>query len=120
MAPRRAGPVTSCGAIISTPKRCACITAAARQIASTQARREAKIVFDARTQARLSTGGLAIDHHRLQSLRGSVDRGRQTSGTAADNREVIELRVGAGLQPDFLGELAWTSTETFACRRETR
>src|SRR5271167_694216 len=81
---------------------------APRQVRATQARRESQVVLDARAKAGLSAGGLAIDHHRLQSLRGAIHRSCQPAWTSSDNSEVIELGFSPGPQANLLGQRGWT------------
>ena len=62
-----------------------------REVRAAQPVREAEVVLDAARLARLAAGCLALDHDRLQPLRGVVDRGRQPGGPAADDHEVVVL-----------------------------
>ena len=49
---------------------------AARQISAAQAGREAQVVFDARTEARLAAGGVALDDHGVKPLGRAIDSRR--------------------------------------------
>src|SRR5271157_5859508 len=60
-----------------------------RQICATQACRKSEVVLDARAQASLSAGSLAIYHHRLQSLGSAIHRCRQPARTSADDGKII-------------------------------
>ena len=51
-------------------------------------------------------GRVALDHRRVQPFGRAVDRGRQTGRTGADDDQVVQGRLGAGAQPERVGDLA--------------
>ena len=58
--------------------------------------RKAQIVFDARAGAGLAAERARIEHRHRQPFGGGIDRGRETGGTAADHRHVVELLDAPG------------------------
>ncbi len=93
---------------------------ATRQVAAAQAGGKTKIIFNARTQARLPAGSLAIDHHRLQPFGRAIHRSRQPSRARrrqSQNRRTACPRESAGQSSRPAPP---RSTETSACHRETK
>ncbi len=78
---------------------------AAREVRAAEAGGKAEVVLDPARLAGLTAGRLALDHDRLQALRGAVDGRGETGGAAADDDEVVVvLRRRAG-DAEALGEL---------------
>ncbi len=74
------------------------------ELTSVHAVRKAGIVLDHRAVADLPAGDLLLDDDSVQSLRRRVNRGRDASGSAADDCEVVEGRSGLGGEAQALGE----------------
>jgi len=58
------------------------------ELPAADAGREAEVVLDAPRRAGLAPQGRALDHERIEALRGAVDRRAQAGGAGADHDEV--------------------------------
>src|SRR5580704_2445275 len=83
------------------------------QVVPTEPGGKSQIILDARTHSCLASRRFALDHHRMQTFRSSVNRGRQARGTAADNREIVEVGLRACAQPNLLGDICWHALQKF-------
>ena len=79
---------------------------AAGQFVAGYAVRKAQVVLDARRGAGLPAGCFALDDQRAQALAGTVHRGSQPGGPAADDQRVVDVLPGASLQAQPHGQLA--------------
>ena len=77
---------------------------AARELVARDARREAKVVLDARGRASLTARRLALDHDRAQTLGRAVDGSCQTRGAGADDHGVVLRARGLGCKAQQLGD----------------
>ena len=66
---------------------------------------KAEVVLDARALPGLPACRRSLDEHGLQPLGRAVHRGAETSGTAADDDQVVEVLRGGGDETDPVGEL---------------
>ncbi len=91
------------------------------QLPAGQASRKAEIVLDARAHSRLPSGSMPFDNQGTQTFRSAIDRRSQPRRTGANNDEIIEGLIRAGLQPHPLGDLAVLRLlENGAVREEKR
>ena len=91
---------------ISAPSRLACCEGPVRELVSGHARGEAEVVLDPGRRAGLAAGCLALDHDRLEALRGAVHGGGQPGGAAADDHGVVLRCLRLGLDLEQLGDAA--------------
>ena len=70
------------------PNLRAWVIGAAGQLGAADAGREAEVVLDPARGARLAAEHGALDHQRVEPLRGAVDRGAEAGRPAADDEQV--------------------------------
>ena len=86
---------------------------AAREIAAAQSHRESQIIFDARTHSGLAAGSFALNHYGVQALGGTIHGCRESRRAAADNRQIVEIRLGPRLQTNALRDVRRNALEQF-------
>src|SRR5216684_8549693 len=91
---------------------------APREIATTQAVREAEIVFNPRTHARLSAGSIAFDDYGMQTFGRAVHCSSQSGRTSANDRQVIKVGLRASTQAYFLRDIGGNTLQKLCSVRE--
>ena len=75
------------------------------EVGAGEAARKTEVVLDGGTLARLAARCLPLDDHRVEPLGGRVDRRGQAGRAAADDADVVERALGAGAQPERVGDV---------------
>src|SRR5579863_567027 len=75
---------------------------AAGQVAATEPGRKSQIVLDTGAHSRLAAGRFPLNDYGVQTFRGAINGGGQTSRTSSHNGQVVEAGLGARPQPNFL------------------
>ena len=104
---RRAAPVEADGAARRQQlgAEAACLRRRpVREVGAREPGGEAEVVLDPRALSRLAAGRLPLDDDRPQALRRAVDRSSEPGRASADDDEVVERKIGPGLEPDALGD----------------
>ena len=78
---------------------------ALRQLGSGDAGREAQIVLDAHAAAGLTPGPGPLQHHRVQALRGAVNRRGEARWPRADHDKIVHDRLQRPAESQCLREL---------------
>ena len=78
---------------------------APRQIQARQTGREAQIIFNFGTAARLSARRLAFNHNRLQTFGRRIHRRRKSRRSTPYNRKVVHFARGLCVQTNFFCQL---------------
>ena len=77
---------------------------AAGEVAASESGRKTQIIFDARAEAGLATGGFTFDDDGAQALAGAIDGRCKSGGATADNGEIVEISLSAGAEANLVGD----------------
>ncbi len=74
----------------------------ARQVQPGKSGRKTEIVLNPRTKSGLASRRFALDDHRSQALARAINSRGKSRGTAANDSEIIEIRLGMHAKTDFI------------------
>ena len=89
----------------SAPNRTAWLERGLGQVVAGDAVGKPGIVLDARAGTGLAAGRVELDDDGVETLGRGVDRGGEAGRPGADDHDVVQIFVGAGVQTDALGQL---------------
>ena len=73
-----------------------------RQVKAGEPGRKAEIILNPRTKSGLASRRFALDDHRAQALARAIHSRGKSRGTAANDSEIIEIRLGMHAKADFI------------------
>ena len=92
------------------------------QVRAAEPHGKAKIIFNARTPACLSTGSFPLNEQCVQTIRRTINRGRQAGRTGAHDDQIVKRKLRFGFQSQLAGDVngGWVAQERAVRENDNR